>query len=93
MIGSFKDKRTEQLFRGERVRGFPPEIVVRARRKLTSLNAAHRLDDMRVPPSNRLEQLKGDRTGQHSIRINNQWRICFRWFDGNAFEVEICDYH
>ncbi|MBU1607205.1 MAG: type II toxin-antitoxin system RelE/ParE family toxin [Alphaproteobacteria bacterium] len=93
MIGSFKDKRTEQLFRGGRVRGFPSDIVARARHKLTSLNAAHRLDDMRIPPSNRLEQLKADRTGQYSIRINNQWRICFRWFDGNAFDVEICDYH
>lgn len=93
MIGSFKDYKSEQLFRTGRVRGFPADIVVRARRKLTSLNAAHTLDDMRVPPSNRLERLKADRAGQYSIRINDQWRICFRWLDGNAFDVEICDYH
>jgi toxin HigB-1 len=93
MIGSFKDKRTERLFRSGQVRGLPADIVVRARRKLTSLNAAHTLEDMRVPPSNRLEPLKANRAGQHSIRINDQWRICFRWSDGKAFDVEICDYH
>ena len=74
-------------------RGFPPDIVERARRKLAALNAAHALNDLRVPPSNRLEQLKGDRAGQYSIRINEQWRICFRWENADAVEVEICDYH
>lgn len=93
MIKGFKDKRTEQLFLTSKVRGLPTEIVDRARRKLMMLNAANSLDDLRVPPSNRLELLKGDRAGQHSMRINDQWRICFRWLDGDALDVEICDYH
>nr|WP_245408859.1 type II toxin-antitoxin system RelE/ParE family toxin [Rhizobium wuzhouense] len=84
---------TEQLFRTSAVRGFPPDVVERARRKLMALHAANVLADMRVPPSNRLEALKGNREGQYSIRINDQWRICFRWVDGDAFDVEVCDYH
>ncbi|MCM2474807.1 type II toxin-antitoxin system RelE/ParE family toxin [Rhizobium sp. CG5] len=93
MIKGFKDKRTEQLFLTSKARGLPTEIVDRARRKLMMLNAANSLDDLRVPPSNRLELLKAERAGQHSIRINDQWRICFRWLDGDALDVEICDYH
>ena len=71
----------------------PPEIRERARLRLAQLNAAATLEFMMIPPSNRLEALKGDRKGQHSVRINQQWRICFRWSDGNAFDVEITDYH
>ena len=93
MIKGFKDKRTEALYRSRNSRDFPPDIVERARRKLAALNAAHTLDDLRVPPSNRLERLKGERAGQHSIRINDQWRICFRWRNAEADDVEICDYH
>lgn len=93
MIRSFKDKRTEALYRSRGGRGFPPDIVERARRKLAAVNAANVLDDLRVPPSNRLEQLRGDRIGQYSIRINDQWRICFQWDDGDALDVEVCDYH
>lgn len=93
MIRSFKDKQTEKLFESSKTRGLPADIADRARRKLMSLLAAHQLEDLRVPPSNRLERLKGDRDGQYSIRINDQWRICFRFEDGDAFDVEICDYH
>lgn len=93
MIRDFKDKLTEQLFRTSNVRGFPPDIVERARRKLMAIHAAHVLLDLRVPSSNRLEALKGNREGQHSIRINDQWRICFRWVDGDASDVEVCEYH
>ncbi|MGR6430889.1 type II toxin-antitoxin system RelE/ParE family toxin [Rhizobium sp. PAMB 3174] len=93
MIRSFKDKRTEKLFLSGRARGLPGDILERAQRKLTSLNAAKVVDDLRVPPSNRLERLRGDRDGQFSIRINDQWRICFRYADGDAHDVEICDYH
>ncbi|MCD2171538.1 type II toxin-antitoxin system RelE/ParE family toxin [Rhizobium sp. C4] len=93
MIRSFKDKQTEKIFESANSRRLPAEISVRARRKLMSLHAANMLDDLRVPPSNRLERLKGDREGQYSIRINDQWRICFRFEDGDAFDVEICDYH
>jgi proteic killer suppression protein len=93
MIRDFKDRKTEALFLSSKVRGFPPDILERARRKLAAVNAANTLDDLKVPPSNRLELLKGDRAGQHSIRVNEQWRICFRWIDGDATEVELCDYH
>lgn len=93
MIRSFKDKQTEKLFESSSLRRIPAEILERARRKLMSIHAAHVVDDLRVPPSNRLERLKGDREGQYSIRINDQWRICFRFQDGDAFDVEICDYH
>lgn len=93
MIQSFADKQTEALFRGVRVAGFPADILRAAQRKLKMIHYAVNLNDLRVPPANRLEVLKGDRKGYFSIRVNNQWRICFRWQDGNAFEVELVDYH
>jgi len=92
MIRSFRDAQTEALFNDKSVLRFLP-IERQARRKLLFLAQAVRLEDLRVPPGNRLEALKGDRKGQHSIRINDQWRICFRWSDGDAYEVEIVDYH
>ena len=91
MIKSFKDRGTERLRNNEPVRRFQA-IERQARRKLLQLNAAVALSDLKVPPGNRLEVLVGDRKGQHSIRINDQWRICFRWQDG-AHDVEIVDYH
>ena len=93
MIRSFGDKNTERLFRRQPVRKLPPAIQRVALRKLRQIDAATSLDDLRVPPGNRLEKLTGDRAEQHSIRINDQWRICFRWSDGDAYEVEIVDYH
>ncbi|MGK0260737.1 MAG: proteic killer suppression protein [Candidatus Azotimanducaceae bacterium] len=93
MIRSFKEKRTEAIFEGRRTGGLPIESQQRARRKLRIIDAANVIDDLRIPPSNHLEKLKGDRRGQHSIRINNQWRICFVWNDNSASEVEIVDYH
>jgi len=93
MIRSFRDSETKKLFRGQRSRRLPPNIQRAARRKLLMLDAATELDSLRVPPGNRLEALKGDRSGQHSIRINSQWRICFAWSDGGAHDVEIVDYH
>ena len=92
MIRSFKDKTTEAVFAGECPKGFPSQILRVARRKLEMVNAAAVLTDLRAPPANHLEALKGDRAGQHSIRINDQWRVCFVWADG-AENVEICDYH
>ena len=92
MIRSFADKDTERLFHDEAVRRFQA-FERQARRKLLLIDAATGLDDLRVPPGNRLEALSGDRDGQYSIRINRQWRICFRWDDGNADDVEIVDYH
>ncbi|HLD13833.1 MAG TPA: type II toxin-antitoxin system RelE/ParE family toxin [Burkholderiales bacterium] len=92
MIRSFRDPRTESLFNDLDVPRFRAIERV-ARRRLLYLHQARRLEDLRVPPGNRLEALKGDRQGQHSIRINDQWRICFRWKDGDAFDVEIVDYH
>jgi proteic killer suppression protein len=92
VIESFGDKETEKLWRGQRTR-FPANLLHRAITKLNMLDAATNLDFLRVPPSNRLEALRGSRSGQHSIRINDQWRLCFRWSEGNAFEVEITDYH
>jgi len=92
MIRSFRDSRTEALFNDRDVSLFRA-IERAARRKLLYLHQAKRLEDLRVPPGNRLEALKGDRRGQHSIRINDQWRICFRWSDGDIFDVEIVDYH
>ena len=92
MIRSFRDTATQRLFEDEDVARFRAIERV-ARRKLLYLQHARRLEDLRVPPGNRLEALKGDRRGQHSIRINDQWRICFDWKDGDAFEVEIVDYH
>lgn len=93
MIKSFADKRTAALFAGYAVRGLPHQLQRRALAKLQALDAAKRLDDLRVPPGNRLEALKGDRAGQHSIRINEQWRICFGWRGGEIWNVEIVDYH
>ena len=93
MIESFADKRTAAVFQGRVPKGFPPDIASVARRKLRMLDAAIQLDDLRIPPANRLEALRGDRKGQHSIRINDQWRLCFRWQDGTAHDVEIIDYH
>ena len=93
MIRSFRDAETERVFRRERSPRLPTDIRRSALRKLLILDAAETLDDLRVPPGNRLEKLSGDREGQHSIRINDQWRICFRWRDGDAADVEIVDYH
>ncbi|MBM3554689.1 MAG: type II toxin-antitoxin system RelE/ParE family toxin [Alphaproteobacteria bacterium] len=93
MIRSFADKRTAAIFAGHVVRDLPHQIQQRARAKLLAVDAAAGLDDLRVPPGNRLEALHGDRQGQHSIRVNQQWRICFRWRDGEAWDVAIVDYH
>lgn len=92
VIKSFADKRTESLFRDLFVKDFEA-IARRAKRKLELLHAASRLEDLMVPPSNRLEKLKGDLSGRHSIRVNDQWRIVFRWIDGHAHDVAIVDYH
>ena len=93
MIQSFADDEAKKLFEGRRSRRLPGDIQRRSRRKLLMLDAATELDSLRVPPGNRLEALRGDREGQHSIRINQQWRICFSWRDGHAYDVEIVDYH
>ena len=93
MIRSVRDKRIEAIVAGRAPKGFPADLLQVARRKLFMIDNAEALDDLRVPPGNRLEALKGDRTGQHSIRINDQFRICFRWSDGGADDVEIVDYH
>ena len=93
MIKSFVDKRTAAIFVGYAVRDLPTQIQKRARAKLLAIDAAKQLDDLRVPPGNRLEALHSDRAGQHSIRINKQWRICFVWRDGEPWNVEIVDYH
>ncbi|WP_224961305.1 type II toxin-antitoxin system RelE/ParE family toxin [Geomonas subterranea] len=93
MIISFSDSETEKLFHGRFSRKPPQSIQRAAAVKLAMLHAATLLETLRLPPSNNLEALRGDRQGQHSIRINRQWRICFTWVDGNALEVEIVDYH
>jgi len=93
MIRSFKSKETERIWQGQSSRKFPGDIQHRALRKLRQLDAATTIEDLRDPPGNRLEALKGDRAGQMSIRINDQWRICFRWSKGDADDVEITDYH
>ncbi|PIB93749.1 type II toxin-antitoxin system RelE/ParE family toxin [Caulobacter sp. FWC2] len=93
MIRSFASRETQLIWDGGRSRRLPGEIQASALRKLRSLDAAELVEDLRSPPGNRLEALLGDREGQHSIRINHQWRICFRWMDGHAYDVEICDYH
>lgn len=93
MLRSFRDSETERIWAGVRSRRLPPDIQDAALRKLRLLNRAGRLEDLLAPPGNRLEALRGDRRGQHSIRINQQWRICFRWNDGHCDDVEICDYH
>ena len=92
MIQSFRDKETEKVFRGVRVPRYV-NLEETARRKLRFLNNAKDLNDLKAPPGNKLEALKGDRKGQHSIRINDQYRICFVWREGNATQVEITDYH
>ena len=93
MIESFASDETEKIFRGQISRKFPKDIQRTARRKLIYLDDAEDLQDLLAPPGNRLEKLKGDRAGQHSIRINDQWRICFKWSDNKAKDVEIVDYH
>jgi proteic killer suppression protein len=93
VIRSFADKRTAALFAGRFVKGLPTDVAVRAKSKLDLIDAAASLEFLLVPPGNRLERLKGDRKEQHSIRVNEQWRICFRWDKGHAYDVEFCDYH
>lgn len=93
MISSYKCKETEKLFKQRKAKKFPPEIARRALRKLMYLDAAKSLDDLRIPPANHLEALSGNRKGQHSIRVNKQFRICFRWEEGSIHDVEIIDYH
>ena len=93
MISSFRDTETAKIWQGQRSRRLPQDIQQAARRKLRMLNNARTLDDLRIPPANRLESLRGDRAGQHSIRINDRWRICFTWSEGHATDVEIVDYH
>lgn len=93
MIKSFADRDTERLFGRHPVRRFPAELRRVMLRKLVTVDAAEALDDLRVPPGNQLEKLRGDRAGQHSIRVNDQWRVCFRWRDGDAHDVAIVDYH
>jgi len=93
VIRSFLDSETEMLFTAGKARRLPGDILRRAMMRLQQLDSARVLDDLRQPPSNRLEALKGDRRGRHSIRINDQWRLCFRFADGEAYDVEIVDYH
>ena len=93
MITDFHDEETLKVWTGESSRRLPNQIQQVARRKLRMLHSAQRIEDLRIPPNNRLEALKGKRAGQWSIRINDQWRVCFVWKDGRASRVEICDYH
>jgi toxin HigB-1 len=93
VIRSFKDRETQQIITRQRSRRLPPDIQQVALRKLRMLNNAHALNDLQVPPANRLEKLEGDRAGQYSIRINDRWRVCFAWRDGDAYDVEMVDYH
>ena len=93
MIRSFSDAETERFYTTGRSRRFPPEIRLRAAMRLTQINAATQIEDLKQPPSNRLEALKADRKGQWSIRINDQWRVCFKFAKGDAYDVEIVDYH
>lgn len=93
MIKTFADTETERFFTTGKTRRFPPDIQKRAAMRLNQLDAATVLDDLRMPPSNHLESLRGDRTGQYSIRINDQWRLCFQFENDNAYAVEIIDYH
>ena len=93
MIRSFRNAAAEAAWQRRFVKGVPNDVMRTANRKLTQIHNARRLDDLRAPPGNRLEALSGDRAGQHSIRINDQWRVCFRWRHGDAYEVEIVDYH
>ncbi len=93
MIKSFRNAAAETAWQRRFIKGVPNTIMKAANRKLTQINSARSLNDLRAPPGNRLEALSGDRKGQHSVRINDQWRICFRWRGGNAYDVEIVDYH
>ncbi len=93
MIKSFRNAAAEAAWQRRFIKGVPNDIIKVANRKLTQLHNARNLDDLRAPPGNRLEALARDRKGQHSIRINDQWRVCFRWRAGDAYEVEIVDYH
>jgi proteic killer suppression protein len=93
MIQSFRDKRTAAVFQGRLPKGFPADLLKVAQRKLAMLDAATMLQDLKAPPNNQLEALKRDRVGQHSIRVNDKWRLCFVWRDGDAHDVEITDYH
>lgn len=93
MIKSFADKRTQALYAKGTSKKFPADVASRAARKLEYVNLAAQLEDLKVPPGNRLHPLSGNRQGQHSISINDQWRICFRFEDGDAYDVEVCDYH
>jgi toxin HigB-1 len=93
VIKSFADRRTAQVYVGTVAKGIAPNLASRARRKLQNLDSATAPSDLAVPPGNRLEQLKGDRLGAWSIRVNEQWRICFHWRDGHAYDVELTDYH
>ena len=93
MIKTFANAQAESIFADARDKSIPPDIVKRARRKLFAIDAASRVDDLRTPPGNRLHALKGDREGQYSVCVNDQWRICFAFHDGDAYDVELCDYH
>ncbi len=93
MIRSYRDKDTEAVLNNRHVRRIPPDIVKRALIMLRRIDAATALNDLRIPPGNHLEALQRDRTGQHSVRINDQWRVCFRWSNSDAYDVEITDYH
>lgn len=93
MIKSFADKRTQELYSKGIAKKFPADVASRAARKLEYVNLAEQLEDLKVPPGNRLHPLTGNRHGQYAISINDQWRICFRFEDGDAYEVEVCDYH
>lgn len=93
MIKSFADRRTEELFRTGRAKRIPLDVARRALRKLEAVHVAVELSDLRVPPGNRLHSLKGARAGQYAIAVNDQWRICFRFEDGDVYDVEFCDYH
>ena len=94
MIKTFADKGTEEFWRTGRSKGMPPaNLRAVAKRKLSMLDTATKLDDLKMPPGNKLERLTGDRAGQYSIRINDQFRVCFKWHEGDAYEVEVTDYH
>jgi len=93
MIKSFADRRTQELYVTGKTKQIPADIVKRARRKIEYVDLAMRIEDLRVPPGNRLHALAQDRKGQYSIAVNDQWRICFRFVDGDAYDVEFCDYH
>lgn len=93
IIKTFADKRTWELYPTGKAKRFPPDVANRAARKLEYVDLATSLDDLKVPPGNRLHRLEGDREGQYGIAINDQWRICFRFEGGDAYDVEVCDYH